>query len=119
MFEILPESKGDIIAIKAVGKLVDADYKETVPKLEAMIEEAGGQAKFLFDMTELKGWSLKAALDDAAFGIKDRKKMVKLAAIGNKRWEKDAFKLCAPICQGEIKYFDESEREQAWKWIKE
>ncbi len=118
MFELKPGSEGNVIGLKATGKLVDADYKELIPKFDAKIEEVG-KVNVLFDMTELEGWSCKAMLDDAEFGIKHRKEIGKIALLGNKKWEKDAVVLAKPFYGEKMKFFDESDEQAAWDWLKE
>ena len=39
MFEMLPQSEGNIVGIRATGTLTDADYAELMPKLEALLVE--------------------------------------------------------------------------------
>ena len=42
MIEVLPESRGNILGIRASGKLTDADYKDVlIPYLEKIIGEQG------------------------------------------------------------------------------
>jgi hypothetical protein len=42
MFQIMPESEGEIIGLKTTGKLTDQDYQEVlIPNLEALINQYG------------------------------------------------------------------------------
>ena len=117
MYELMLEKEENIVGLKAKGKLVDADYKDIVPKIDAKIEEVGN-IRIMFDMTELEGWSCKAMLDDAEFGISHRKQMDKIAVIGDKKWEEDSILLCRPFFAGEVKFFYPEDKEAAWEWLK-
>ena len=51
MIEIMPESNGSALALKASGKLTDADYKEVlIPKIEEIIKRSV-RAKVLLYLT--------------------------------------------------------------------
>lgn len=117
MFEKLPQSSGNIVGYKAEGKLLDKDYKELIPKLEDLIVQYG-KIRFLMDMTEYEGASIKAALDDIMFGIKHDKDCERCAVVGNKTWEEWMIKVSKFFMKGEIKYFDIHEIDQAWEWLK-
>ena len=119
MIEILPESEGNVLILKAVGKLTDADYKEVlIPRLEAIIAEHG-KARLLLDMgDEFKGWEPKAAWDDARFGLAHRKDFEKMAVIGGPRWVDWALKLGALMVRGEIRSFAAERRAEAMQWVK-
>jgi hypothetical protein len=42
MIEIMPESSGSVLAVKATGILTDVDYKEIwIPKMEEVIKQFG------------------------------------------------------------------------------
>ena len=39
MLTLMPESAGDLVCLKAAGKLTDEEYKDMMPRLEAVIAE--------------------------------------------------------------------------------
>ena len=42
MFQIMPESQGKILGLRATGKLTVQDYQEVlIPRLEALIKKHG------------------------------------------------------------------------------
>ena len=50
MIQVLPESKENILILRAVGKLTDQDYKDVlIPRLDSIIREHG-KARLLLDM---------------------------------------------------------------------
>jgi hypothetical protein len=119
MIEVLPESEGNVLALKAVGKLTDRDYKDVlIPRLEALIREYG-KARLLLDMgDEFHGWEAAAAWDDARFGLAHRKDFEKMGVIGGPRWVEWCMKLGALLISGEIRSFTAGERDAAFAWIK-
>jgi len=118
MFEIMPESSGNVIGIKASGMLIDADYKELIPKMDKKIEEVG-DVKILLDLKDLKGFTCKAMMDDLSFCIKYKNKMKKIAIVGHSKWEEMCADMCKPFMPEEMKYFDIADEQAAWGWVKE
>ena len=117
MITILPETDGPLIALKAIGKLTDADYEDAVPKMEAIITREG-KVKLIADLTEFEGWEWVAAWDDFAFGIKHWNDIDKMAFIGDKRWEELCAKVSDKLMHAEVKLFHSDDADAAWTWIR-
>ena len=119
MISVLPESKGNILVLSAVGKLTDRDYKDVlIPRLDSIIREHG-KARLLLDMGEdFNGWEAAALWDDIRFGIAHRSDFEKMGVIGGPRWVEWGLKLSAMVVSGEIKSFSPGEHEAALNWIK-
>lgn len=118
MIEVLPQSQGNTLVIKATGKLTDQDYKDTlIPNLESIIRKHG-KARVLLDLSEdFEGWEPAAMWDDARFGVTHRNDFEKLGVIGGPRWIEWGLKLGGLMVSGEIKCFSPSEHGQALSWI--
>jgi hypothetical protein len=119
MIKLLPESEGNILVLRAAGKLTDQDYKDVlIPRLESIIREHG-KARLLLDMgDEFHGWEAAALWDDTRFGLTHRDDFEKMGVIGGPRWVQWGLKLAAMVISGEIRSFSSSEREKALSWIK-
>lgn len=119
MLKVSEESAGNILILEAESKLTDEDYKQVlIPRLEAIIQQHG-KARLLLDMGDpFQGWEVKAAWDDAYFGLAHRKDFEKMAVIADRRWVEWAFKVGAPLFSGEMKTFAPGERAEAHRWIK-
>ena len=120
MIKVLPESKGNILVLKAVGTLTDQDYKDVlIPRLDSIIHEHG-KARLLLDMSDdFHGWEAAALWDDARFGITHRNDFEKIGLIGGASWVEWGVKLAAMVVGGEIRSFSPDEREEAMNWIKD
>lgn len=119
MIEFMPESSGNILGVKASGKLTDADYKHVlIPKFESLFKQHG-KLNVLFYMDEaFEGWDLEAAWDDASYGLRHRADFNKLAVVGGPAWVEWCIKLSGFLMKGEIKVFPADQLESAWKWLK-
>ena len=104
------------IELDMKGKLTHEDYEIFVPILERALKEAAGKkVNMLVDMTEFKGWKMRAAWDDMVFGLKHRGDFDKLAVVGKKKWEEVAIKMMQPLVKDKIKFF--KNRSKAIKWL--
>ena len=115
MITILPESEGDLVCLKVSGKLTDADYKDMIPKLEAVID-AHGSIRLFADLSEFDGWEWIAAWDDFAFGIKHWNHITRMALMGTKRWEELSAKIADKIMPADVKFFGVDQRDEAIEW---
>jgi len=119
MIEILPESQGKTLGIKATGTLTDDDYKTIlIPRLETIIRETG-KARVLFHMDEdFHGWELDAMWDDAKFGAAHRQDFEKFAVVGGPRWVEWGAKVGALFMKTELRTFPNDQLQKAWEWIR-
>lgn len=87
MIEILPESTGNIPGFKASGKLSDADCKQVlIPVLKAILAEHDQARVPMLAGEDFEGWDLKAAWDDAKFGMAHQGDLGRVAMVGPPRW---------------------------------
>jgi hypothetical protein len=119
MIEIMAESSGSIIGIKAIGTLTDADYKDVLmPKLEALFAQHR-KLRILFYMgEEFAGWTVGAAWDDARLGLNHRSDFEKIAIVGGPRWIEWCIKFATFLITGEIRTFPADKLQDAWDWVK-
>ncbi len=118
MIEIMPESNGSLLAVRAVGILTHADYRDVlVPKVEEIIKQFGSARVLLYLTEACGGWQLHAAWDDASFGIEHRRDFEKVAVVGGPRWVEWAAKVGALLLKGEVKTFAEDDLQEALDWI--
>jgi hypothetical protein len=117
MFEIIDRSHGNVVGVRATGRLHEADYRELLPKLERLFEEHG-KLRLLFQADQgFEGWDLAAAWDDAAFGFTHAAEFERLALVGAPDWVEWCVRLTAFLLKGEVRLFPGDALEEAWAWI--
>lgn len=118
MIEILKDTKPNILAVKATGKLTVKDYEETfIPTLTKMITEHGKIRVVIHFAEGFEGWELGAMWDDAKFGIKHRNDFEKIAIVGGPKCVEWSVKLGSHFISGQMKSFEESELTPAIAWV--
>lgn len=110
-------STGNVLGVKASGKLTHADYQQLVPKLEERIKEHG-RVRVLVELEDCQGWDdLDAAWDDLKLWLKHRRDVERCAVVGERKWQERVIQLSWPFFTKH--YFDKAELEQAWEWVLE
>jgi SpoIIAA-like len=116
MIEVLPESKGNLLVLRAAGRLTRRDYTDVIiPRLQAVIRDHG-KVRFLLD--DFGGWQVAALWEDARFGLSHRNDFEKIGVVGGPGWVVWALKLVALVMRCEIRTFSSSEWTHALSWVK-
>ncbi len=117
MIQAIPVWEDNIFAFRATGKLTHDDYQRFLPTLEALIKDVG-KVSILLELENFHGWELAAALDDYRFGKEHDKDFERIAIVGDKEWMHWLAILTRPFVEGEVRYFDHDEIQQAWDWLR-
>ncbi len=119
MFEVLDKSSGNVIGLKVSGKLLHEDYQKFVPMLEELIEKHGSIRCYM-ELSDFSGVQLRAIWDEMKFDVKHCKEMERCAIVGDKSWHHWMSNLGKLIFhKTKLEYFDVSESDKAWDWVKE
>jgi hypothetical protein len=118
MIEQLPTGTDNVLGFKMSGKLHDADYKTFTPAVDAAIAKEG-KVRLLAQFHDFQGWDAKALWDDIKFSTTHCAKIDRIALVGEKKWEAWMAKVCKPFTMAKIQYFDASQIDEAWKWLRE
>ena len=116
MLEKLSRSTGNILGYKAVGTITKGDYTTFAADVEALLQEEETIC-LLLDMEEFEGEKVKAWGADLKFGREYRKKITKMAIVGDKKWQKWMTSLIDPFYAREAEFFPIDERDAAWDWL--
>lgn len=108
----------NVLWVKVNGKLTQEEYADLVPSWEAMIARHG-KLRLLFQMEPgFTGWEPVAAWDDFRFSISHRDEMERVAFVGDKKWEEWLAKIGKLLVSAEVRYFDETDVEEAVRWLR-
>jgi hypothetical protein len=116
--QINEENDGKVLVVHVSGKLVKADYDQFVPEFERLVRQHG-KLRLLFDMTDFHGWEVSAAWEDFVFGIEHFADIVRLAMVGENKWQQGMATFCKPFLMAEVKYFEHADAALARKWLNE
>ena len=118
MIETIDTGSQNVVGLKVRGTLHDEDYRQFIPQVEQILT-AQGRVRLFVEFEDFHGWDLHAAWDDFKFGISHQSDFERIALVGDRSWEKWMAALCKPFTRAKVRYFDRSQVEEAWKWLRE
>lgn len=119
MMTIMPESKENLLVVRATEKLTSKDYEEVfIPELTKLIDQFGKIRSVIYLDPDFDGWELGAMWDDAKFGLKHRKDFEKIAVVGASKWIEWGIRLGNHLMEGQMKTFDKDQLDEALAWSK-
>ena len=116
MLEKLSQSSGNILGYKAIGKIAKDDYTALTADVEAVLQQEA-ELCLLLDLEEAEGAKIDAWGADFKFGREYRKKIAKLAIVGDKKRQEWMTTLIDPFYAREAEFFPTEAREAAWEWL--
>lgn len=111
-------TQGKVLEVSATGKLTREFFDSFVPSVEEMIAEHG-KIRILFKMHDFHGWTAGALWEDIKFDVKHWRDIQRLAIVGEKKWQHGMAIFCKPFTMAKIRYFDQSQSDDARAWIEE
>ena len=118
MIEKSSKSSGNTLGYKAIGTIKKEDYEALIADVEALLQQEES-INMLLDMEEFEGEQFKAWGADFKFGREYRKKIAKMAIVGDKKWQEWMTALVDPFFAREAEFFLIEERDAAWEWLQE
>ena len=118
MLNIIETTQPDLLHVQASGKLEEADIERLRPEL-ARMAKAHGTFALLFDMRDFNGWTLKGMWEDFKTDNDYNQSVRKTAMVGDKQWQEWMTQLSAPFAEGEVKFFERGEMDEAHAWLQQ
>ena len=116
MVIFLPESEGNLVCCKAIGKLTDEDLHNLTVRIERILENHGSFLLYV-DLEFFKGWEWQAAWDKNVYGKKYWDQIEKIAFVGNQKWKQMINKIAQNLKNGDKRYFSIAHHSMAIEWI--
>ena len=118
MIETIETGSPQVLGFGLTGKLHDDDYKQFVPTIEIILT-ALGKVRLFIRLKDFHGWDIHAAWDEFVFSLVHYSDFERIAIVGDGKWEKWMAGFCKSFTTAKVKYFELSEIDAAWDWLKE
>jgi hypothetical protein len=115
--ELSEEDNGALVMVRLTGKLTAKDYDHFTPRVESLVK-THGKIDVLVSMEDFHGWEAGALWEDIKFDAKHFGDIRRLAMVGDKNWESLMATFCRPFTTAKIKYFDQSQKDDALAWVR-
>jgi hypothetical protein len=121
MIERLKQSAGGVIGFKATGEVTAEDVKNMEQQISFLIHSRPNHPiGILTDLSEMSEMDLAARWLEIRFLQTYTNHIARMAVVGAHPWErvKSLFVVASALLQAETLYFDETQMNQAWQWIR-
>ncbi|OBF09573.1 STAS/SEC14 domain-containing protein [Mycobacterium sp. 852002-10029_SCH5224772] len=120
MIDVMRESDGDVLGLRAKNKLTTSDYRDVlVPAVRTLLDQFGTLNVLFFIDEPFDGWTLRAAWVNTLFDIRHRNDFRRVAVVGAPRWEQWCVNVAAALLMsGELRTFDRERLDAAWEWVR-
>lgn len=118
MYEILPETDGDLLAVRLSGTLSETHYRRMAPWLDRAIA-LGAQPGVMLLMDNFRGWAGPAPTwGELRSGVPHHSEVDRVAMVGEPRWQVSMTRISNPFLGAEVRYFDPAQRQAAERWAR-
>jgi hypothetical protein len=120
MIETLKESHGPAFGFKVTDKLTADDIVAITPRIDAAIAAHKHPIGLLADLSAMHGATWAARWEQMRFLQRHTDHIARLAVVSNDTWEEIAemAAVASAALQAETRYFQSSEIQHAWHWVK-
>ena len=119
MLELLPETKGNVVAIKASGILTVIDEDGITSRLEEIFESLSEKKKVraLLDFEDLDGFEPGVKSAGLSFEMRHRALVERIAFVCGSDLQDEVTRLADIFKMAEVRRFDPLKRDEAWDWL--
>jgi SpoIIAA-like len=118
MIEMSTDSSGRTLGVRAIGEITQEDYRSLSQRVETLLEQEQSIG-VLIDLEQFAGEARDAWKTDLQFGKAFRRRIGRMAIVGDKRWEQLIAVFADPFYARDSRFFHTSQREAARKWVSE
>jgi len=121
MFAYLPRSEPPYLAFEVSGKITIDEEQDLIDYLNTLIEEHE-KLNFLIVLNPDASWDMEAGVEDFKWVVTHLRNINSIAIVSDSRvlkWFMTLDKPFAALVGIREKYFEMSEIDEAWQWLKE
>ena len=118
VLEKIENLRDGVIGVKASGKVTADDYRDVLIPLLDEAKARGGKMRVLYDCGDLD-ITAGGAWQDTKTGISNWTSFEKIAIVTDEDWIEHSIKALGWIMPGEVKVFDDDDRDHAIEWLAE
>ena len=118
MIELLPETGGDLIAVKMSGTITEEDFDRYFAEANAIFNRERVE-HLVFDWEHLKGWAPGARSVGTWIGMHHRALVGRVAVIADEEWADEALRITDIFKAATVRQFAPNERAAVFAWIRQ
>lgn len=116
MYERLERSGGQVLGYEVTDRVTEAELQAMIREMETVIDQQGSVSLLVY-VRSFPSFELRALDDDLGFWFDHRRDLDRYAVVGDSRLIRWASELSDRFTRVQIRYFDETEIDDAWAWV--
>lgn len=116
MIEILPETAGNLIAIKLSGMVSESDFDASASEIAPIVEDERTKL-VLVDWSDLEGWEPGAKSVGTWFGMHHWATIHRIAILADQKWDDERQRIADIFKAAVVRRFSPQERASALEWL--
>lgn len=117
MYERLERGGEAVLGYEVTDRVTEAELQAMIQEMEAVIDEQGSVSLLVY-VPSFPSFELRALDDDLGFWFDHRRDLDRYAVVGDSRLMRWASELGDRFTRVEIRYFGETEMDDAWEWVR-
>jgi hypothetical protein len=118
MIEFLPETSGNLLAIKLSGTITEQDYDKLLSQADDIFDRERIE-HLVLDWEQLKGWAPGARSVGTWFGMHYRASIGRVAIIADKKWAGEVSRVIDIHRAADVRQFAPDNRAKAYAWVRQ
>jgi hypothetical protein len=118
MIELLPETKGNLIAIKMSGTITEEDIDRYFAEADAIFDRERVE-HLVLDWEHLRGWAPGARSVGTWFAMHHRALVGRIGIVADEKWADEVLRITDIFKAVTVRQFAPSERAAAFAWIRQ
>ena len=119
MYELPPQTEGNVLGVRVSGTVTGDDYERFRPVIDERVRQHG-KVRLLIWMDAFDGWGdLDAAWEDLKLDAAHPVDVERLALVGDGEWHAVTAWLDRLFVPDEVRSFSEALLGEAWDWVRE
>lgn len=118
MIELLPETEGNLIAVRMSGTVTEDEQDKHFAIAEQILDREKIENLFL-DWETLDGWAKGARSAGTWFGMHHRALVGRVAILAAEKWDDEVLRVTDVFKTATVRRFPPSERTAALEWVRE
>ncbi len=116
----IEDTKAGYLHISVDGELDASDYRDFVPRFEALARAKSPPLPMLIELgSQFSGWSLAGLWQELKFDLTHAEVFGPIAVVGDNRWERWGTEVSDPFFNAELRYFETAHKHRAESWLTE
>lgn len=119
MFRVIEDLPDGVIGVEASSDVTAEDYRTILVPLIERAGAGGSKVRLLYVLRDDVGVTASGAWADTKLGVEHFSSFERIAVVTDKDWIENAVKALGWIIPGDVKTFDEDDRDDAIRWLAE